>query len=110
VSAALGDGYRVTYSTRRFLEISDARATKGEAVDAIAAAAGVPATAVAAIGDMPNDLPMLGRSGVAVAVGNADRRVVDVADMIVAGNDYDGVAHLMDAVVAARRGLTEARG
>ncbi|SCF06476.1 Cof subfamily of IIB subfamily of haloacid dehalogenase superfamily/HAD-superfamily hydrolase, subfamily IIB [Micromonospora haikouensis] len=110
VSAALGDEYLVTYSTQRFLEISDIHATKGEAVDAIAAAAGLPTTAVATIGDMPNDLPMLDRSGIAVAVGNADRRIVDVADMIIPGNDHDGVAHLLDAVVAVRRGLPEARG
>jgi Cof subfamily protein (haloacid dehalogenase superfamily) len=103
VSAALGDGYVLTYSTHRFLEISDARATKGEAVTAVAAAAGVPVTAVAAIGDMPNDLPMLDRSAVAIAVGNADRLVLQAADIVVAGNDHDGVARLLDAVVAARQ-------
>ncbi|GAU66495.1 hydrolase [Streptomyces sp. NBRC 110611] len=103
VSGALGGAYQVTYSTQRFLEISDARATKGAAVAAVAAATGVPLTAVAAVGDMPNDLPMMEPSALAVAVGNAHPRVLDAADLIVRGNDLDGVAELLDAVLAARR-------
>ncbi|MFF5565785.1 HAD family hydrolase [Streptomyces sp. NPDC012623] len=103
VSAALGEQYLVTYSTQRFLEISDARATKGRAVTAIAAAAGLPLTAVAVVGDMPNDLPMMALPTVAAAVGNAHPRVLDAADIIVPGNDHHGVADLLEAVTATRR-------
>ncbi|MFE0424168.1 HAD family hydrolase [Streptomyces sp. NPDC058953] len=103
VSAALGGAYLVTYSTQRFLEISDARATKGAAVTAIASAARISITAVAAVGDMPNDLPMMTLPTVAVAVGNAHQLVLDAADVIVPGNDLDGVADLLCAVVAARQ-------
>lgn len=103
VSDALGCEYVVTYSTQRFLEISHARATKGTALAAVASAAGVPLTAVAAVGDMPNDLPMMELSALAVAVGNAHPLVLDTADLIVRGNDLNGVAELLDAVTAARR-------
>lgn len=107
VSDALGCEYVVTYSTQRFLEVSRAQATKGTAVAAIASAAGVPLSAVAAVGDMPNDLPMMELSALAVAVGNAHPLVLDAADLIVRGNDLDGVAELLNAVTAARRNQVE---
>ncbi|GIF15721.1 HAD-IIB family hydrolase [Actinoplanes teichomyceticus] len=102
VQAALGRDFAVTYSTRRFVEVSHPQANKGAAVAALAEAAGVPCSAVACIGDMPNDLPMLSYAGVAAAVRNAHPAVLAAADIVTAGNDEDGVAHLLEAIVAAR--------
>jgi hydroxymethylpyrimidine pyrophosphatase-like HAD family hydrolase len=50
---------------------------------------------------MENDLPMLAWAGTAVAVANADQAVLDAADEITAANTDDGVALLLERILAA---------
>jgi hydroxymethylpyrimidine pyrophosphatase-like HAD family hydrolase len=57
---------------------------------------------VVAFGDMPNDLPMLAWAGHAVAVANAHPDVRQMADEITASNDDDGVALVIERIVASR--------
>ncbi|WP_165968499.1 HAD-IIB family hydrolase [Saccharopolyspora elongata] len=99
----LGGGFAVTYSTTRFLEVSHRSADKGVAVELIADALQVELSRVACVGDMPNDLPMLGRGGLAVAVANAADSVLAAADLVIPTNEEHGVATLLDAVVEQRR-------
>lgn len=54
------------------------------------------------IGDGLNDLEMIERAGVGVAVGNADSRVREVSDRTVGSNDRDGVAEAIAAVLDGR--------
>jgi hydroxymethylpyrimidine pyrophosphatase-like HAD family hydrolase len=54
---------------------------------------------VVAFGDMPNDLPMLGWAGHAVAVANAHPDVLAAADEITASNDDDGVAQVIERLL-----------
>lgn len=54
-----------------------------------------------AIGDMPIDLPMLAWADRSVAVANAHPDVLAAARETVASNDEDGVADLLDAILAA---------
>lgn len=56
---------------------------------------------VVACGDMPNDLPMLRWAGHGVAVANAHPDVLAAADEIVASNDDDGVAGVLERLVAS---------
>ncbi|MGH7756683.1 MAG: HAD family hydrolase, partial [Vulcanimicrobiaceae bacterium] len=60
---------------------------------------------VLAIGDSPNDLPMLRWAGIGVAMGNAPREVKEAVQHITAGNTADGVAQAIDRFVptAVRR-------
>jgi hydroxymethylpyrimidine pyrophosphatase-like HAD family hydrolase len=51
---------------------------------------------------MPNDLPMLRWAGRGVAVANAHPDVLACADTVVASNDDDGVAALLESVLALR--------
>ncbi|WP_151526601.1 HAD family hydrolase [Serinicoccus kebangsaanensis] len=55
-----------------------------------------------AFGDMPNDLPMLEWVGRAHAVANAHTDVLELADVVVASNDQDGVARTLEELLAAR--------
>ena len=55
---------------------------------------------VVAIGDAPNDLPLLRRAGLAVAMGNAHPAVRSQADLVVATNDQDGVAEAIHTLLA----------
>ena len=65
----------------------------------LAAQLDIDARDVVAIGDMPNDLPMLAWAGRAVAVANAHAEVIRAADRVVAANDEDGVADMLDMLV-----------
>jgi hydroxymethylpyrimidine pyrophosphatase-like HAD family hydrolase len=55
---------------------------------------------VVAVGDMPNDVAMLQWAGRAYAVANAHAAVLAVADEVLPSNDDDGVATLINALLA----------
>lgn len=109
VNEALGDRVRVTYSTHRFVEITPRGIDKGHALELIAGFAGVAPREVACVGDMPNDITMLARSGLAVAVANADPSVLAIAQLVVPSNNDGGVAELIEAITTARSGIAEGK-
>jgi Cof subfamily protein (haloacid dehalogenase superfamily) len=97
----LADRATVTRSSRNgLLEIAAAGITKASGLAEVAAEAGISADEVAAVGDMPNDLPMLGWAGRAYAVGNAHHTVQDVADEVLAHHDDEPVAELLEKLTA----------
>jgi hydroxymethylpyrimidine pyrophosphatase-like HAD family hydrolase len=53
-----------------------------------------------AIGDMPNDVPMLEWAGRSYAVANAHPAVLDAADEVVGSNDDDAVAILIEGALS----------
>lgn len=89
----------VAQSQTYYLDITALAANKGDGIEALAAAAGVPLTAVVAIGDQYNDVPMLTRAGLAIAMGNAPAGVQAAAQQVTTGNDADGVAHAIDTLI-----------
>ena len=95
----LGDDAQVSLSQTYYVDVTHPKANKGDGIAALADAIGVPLSETAAIGDMPNDLPMLGRAGLPIAMGNAPDRVKDAARQIVASNDEDGVADAIDRLL-----------
>lgn len=93
-----GDGVEATRSTAYFVEISPRGVDKGAALRRLAGLHGVPQRATAAVGDMPNDLPMLRSAGLAAAVANAHPEVLSAADVVLPSNEEEGVARLLAAV------------
>lgn len=65
---------------RFFLEWQAPGVNKGTAVERIASRLGLGWDAVVAIGDAENDVPMLERAGLGVAVGHAAQVAIDAAD------------------------------
>lgn len=100
--AAHGTAATIARSQRYYLDITATAANKGAGIAALARAANVPLDAVAAIGDMANDLPMLERAGLAIAMGQAPDAVKAAADWVSESNDADGVAAAIDRLLAAR--------
>jgi Cof subfamily protein (haloacid dehalogenase superfamily) len=96
-SALLGNTVTVTRSaTRALLEISAAGVTKATGLARYCALHGIDVAEVAAVGDMPNDLPMLEWAGQSYAVANAHPLAQTAADVVLAEtNDEDAVAHLI---------------
>ena len=84
------------FSKPNFLEITDRRATKGQALAFLAKLHGIPRELVAAVGDSYNDLDMLRYAGVSVAVANARDEVKAVAKIITKSNNEHGVAAFID--------------
>ncbi len=60
---------------------------------------GIAAAEVVAIGDMPNDVPMLRWAGRSYAVANAHPAAQAAADEVVASNDEDAVAILLESLL-----------
>jgi hypothetical protein len=82
----------VWFSGSHLLEISPAGVSKASTLERVAAQWHIGRDRVVAIGDMPNDIPMIEWSGHGVAVANAHPLVCAVADHLTASNDADGVA------------------
>lgn len=75
------------------LEITRAGVEKGMGLRYLADLLEIPLEETMACGDTPNDLNIMKTAGVAVAMGNADQEVKELADFITLTNDEDGVAY-----------------
>lgn len=102
VRAVAGEGVVCTHSGMPLVEISAAGVDKATGLAALCDLQAVPQAAVVACGDMPTDLPMLRWAGVGIAVANAHPDLLAEADAITAGNDDDGVALALAAILHTR--------
>ncbi|WP_293001239.1 HAD family hydrolase [Mycobacterium sp.] len=91
---AAGD---LTYSTNNgLIEIVPVGVSKAAGIAEIAGPLGIVDADWVAFGDMPNDVPMLLRAGLGVAMGNAHPDALAAADEITATNAEDGVAQVLE--------------
>ncbi|NDC62800.1 MAG: HAD family hydrolase [Planctomycetia bacterium] len=81
-------------------EFAPAGVTKWSGVLQMAAAWGIAAEEICAVGDDVNDLPMIRGAGLGVAMGNARPEVLAAADRIVAGHDDGGIEQVADLLLA----------
>lgn len=97
VEEVVGDLVTVTRSGHSpLVEISAPGITKASGLAALAAARGISQQEVAAVGDMPNDVPMLLWAGHSYAVANAHPAAREAAGEVLAeSNDEDAVANLI---------------
>jgi Cof subfamily protein (haloacid dehalogenase superfamily) len=102
VRAAAGDGVELANSYPHYLEVSAAGVDKGSALARVASVLGVPRSAVLAVGDGENDLPMLRYAGLAAAVANAAPAVRQAVTLLAGAPFGDGVAELVTRVLVAR--------
>ncbi len=89
-------------SSYGLLEISAPGVTKATGLAEVAESLGVSASEVAAIGDMPNDIPMLQWAGHSYAVANAHPDTQNAAGTVTVSNDDDAVALLIESVIAGQ--------
>ena len=75
--------------------------SKATGLASLAAHHGIAREEIIAIGDMPNDLPMLTWAGRGLAVGNAHPRVLEAVGEhnVVGPNSADGVAGVLESLV-----------
>lgn len=93
----------VTHSTTEtvLMEIARRDTTKATGLEALARHHGIDREDIVAVGDMPNDLPMLQWAGAGYAVANAHPRVLaGVRDgNVIGANTDDGVAALIERLL-----------
>jgi Cof subfamily protein (haloacid dehalogenase superfamily) len=97
----LPEGVIVTSTTPDFLEYFDARAGKGPALAELRSQLDISREAVIAIGDGENDIPLFAEAGLAIAMGNASAATKAAAARIAPSNDEEGVAVVLEALLAA---------
>lgn len=97
--ARFGDDATIGQSQTYYLDVTNIRANKGDGIATLAKAFGVTLDEVAVMGDMPNDLPMFARAGLAIAMGQAPEEVRSKARYVSTSNDEDGVAHAIDTIL-----------
>ena len=99
-TTVVGERATLTHSSLYgLLEISAAGVTKATGLAEVATRYGLEHTDVLAIGDMPNDVPMLEWAGRSLAVGNAHPSVIDAADDVIGTNDDDAVAQVIETLL-----------
>ena len=104
VQEALGDKASAARSQPYYLDVTSPQANKGVVVASLARMLGIPAGAIATMGDMPNDVLMFAKGGFSVAMGNASDQVKARADAVTEANDNEGFAKAVERFILPRAG------
>src|SRR5206468_5467874 len=86
-----GDAATATHSGAPFVEVSATGITKASALAHLCHLLDIAQCETLALGDMPNDLPMLAWAGHSVAVANGHPDIRAAVDEVTASNEEDGV-------------------
>jgi hydroxymethylpyrimidine pyrophosphatase-like HAD family hydrolase len=102
---AIGDRATVTRSSpSALLEISGPEVSKASTLALCCAERGISHEEVVAFGDMPNDVEMLTWAGRSYAMGNAHPDVIAAATGSTVANNEDGVAVVIEQLLAEAKG------
>lgn len=80
------------------IELTHARANKGDAIRTLGAALGIRPEEIMAIGDSENDLSMLAQAGYPVVMGNAAPALKNLPGFITRDHNEDGVAYAIRTI------------
>ena len=96
VTEKYGKIVKCAYSNEFYLEIMPIESGKGESMMRLAEYLGIPAENVIAAGDEENDISMIEKAGLGVAMINGTEKVKKAADVVTAyDNDHDGLAEIL---------------
>lgn len=94
--------YFIVKTSANEMELFPQGINKGSALVHLAKHLGISMNQVVAIGDMDNDIPMLKRVGLGIAMGNASAEVKKISNVETTDNDHDGVANAIREYVLAQ--------
>jgi len=100
-------GMAMTISGKELFEMVHPEVSKGNALEHLASYLDIAWSDIMAIGDNYNDISMLERAGISVAIGNAEPEVKEVCRYIAPTNDSHGVAFAIKECLADRMGRSE---
>lgn len=96
VEKALTPDTYMTVAEGKLLQIMSTASTKWNGIKAMLKTAGIDKSEAVYFGDDNDDIEPIKNCGVGVAVSNAIREVLDIADFVTEGNDMDGVARYIE--------------
>lgn len=103
---SLGGRFMISISKPFFLEFTNKEVDKSRGISVLCDTLGISKNDVMAIGDSYNDLTMIRDCGTGVAMGNAPDDIKNIANVIAKSNEENGVADIINQVVAAQQQLT----
>jgi Cof subfamily protein (haloacid dehalogenase superfamily) len=99
---ALGTSASAARSQPYYLDVTHPDANKGTVATTLSKLLSVPASEIATIGDMPNDVLMFRKSGLSIAMGNASPDVQAQANLVTASYDDEGFAKAIEQFILDR--------
>jgi Cof subfamily protein (haloacid dehalogenase superfamily) len=82
-----------------YLDVTHPEANKGNVVTRLSQMLGIPVGQIATIGDMPNDISMFEKSGLSVAMGQANNEVKSAATYSTSSSEEEGFANAVERYV-----------
>ncbi|WP_339318998.1 Cof-type HAD-IIB family hydrolase [Paenibacillus sp. FSL R10-2734] len=92
-------GLEITNSSPHNLEINPLGVNKATGIMEVCKLLGLEMSQVIAVGDSLNDLAAIQQAGLGVAMGNAQETVKEEADAVVASNNNDGIAEVIQKYI-----------
>lgn len=89
-------GFLIASSHEANLEIMDERAGKGSALLHLADRLGIDRSATIAVGDSPNDMDMVSKAGLGLAMGNACEELKAMAQRVICTNEEHVMVYLRE--------------
>jgi Cof subfamily protein (haloacid dehalogenase superfamily) len=99
---ALGAKASAARSQPYYLDVTHPDANKGIVVTTLSKLLLIPASEIATLGDMPNDVLMFRKSGLSIAMGNASPEVQAQADLVTDSYDDEGFAKAIERFILPR--------
>jgi Cof subfamily protein (haloacid dehalogenase superfamily) len=104
--AALRERFSTHVSAARsqpyYVDVTNPTANKGVVIERLSSFYEIPLDQIAAIGDQPSDVLMFERSGLSIAMGNANAEVQRQATCVTASDDDEGFAKGIEQYVLPR--------
>ena len=89
----------IVRSHKYYLEFTDPKATKGEALKFLSNYWGIKKEEIMASGDQDNDFDMLQNAGIKIAMGNASPKLKEIADFICPTINEDGLSFAIEKYI-----------
>ena len=100
--AVYRNDFTVTRSAFCFLEVLNKQANKGNGLKLLCETIGIDKSETVSFGDELNDISMIEYAGLGVAMANAVPEVKKAADLITESNTEDGLAKVLDRIIAVQ--------
>jgi transaldolase len=102
VQRAFGAQVFAARSQPHYLDVTHPTANKGEVIERLSRYLKIPLDRIAAMGDQLNDVPMFKRSGVSIAMGNANDEVKRQATFVTTSFGEEGFANAIERFILPR--------
>jgi Cof subfamily protein (haloacid dehalogenase superfamily) len=99
VQSALGNTASAARSQPYYLDVTHPQANKGGVVESLSRMLGISPSAIATLGDQPNDVLMFRKSGMSIAMGQASDEVKAQATYVSASSEDEGFAKAIERFV-----------